>query len=329
MSLITAYDAALFDLDGVVYLGPQAVPGAAEAIATLREQGVRVGFVTNNAARAPQTVADHLTELGVEARVEDVVTSAQAIARLMASELPEGAPVLVTGTRALREEIMAVGLAVVNSSADHPAAVVQGYDPEMTLPRLEDACHAIQNGARWYVSNTDSTRPTDKGLVPGAGALMGVVRTAVTAEPTIAGKPYAPLMEETIIRLGAQRPLFVGDRIDTDIMGAVGVGMDSLLVLTGAHGKRDLVDAPANGRPTHLGYDLAALQKPPRVVEFPDAHTAACNGASARVEGGEVALDQVPADRDGQLDALWCVANLVWRTKADAGVALDRLDALR
>lgn len=329
MTLISQYDAALFDLDGVVYLGPEVIPGAAESIAGLRSAGVRVGFVTNNAARAPQTVADHLTELGVEARVDDVVTSAQAIARLMAKELPEGAPVLVCGTAALRAEITAVGLAVVNSAADAPSAVVQGYDPSMTLPRLEDACHAIQAGAKWYVSNTDSTRPTDKGLVPGAGALMNVVKVAVDAEPTIAGKPHAPLMEETVLRLKAERPLFVGDRIDTDIMGAVGVGMDSLFVFTGAHGKRDVVTAGPEGRPTHIGYDLGSLHQPARRVSFSGQHSAEVNGVVARVEDGEVVLDSdVPGDREAQLDALWAVAQLVWRTKANANSVLERLDQL-
>lgn len=327
MTLIDDYDAALFDLDGVVYLGPEPVPGAAESIAALRQSGVRVGFVTNNAARSPEKVAQHLAELGVPAEVEDVVTSAQAIARLMAEQLPAGAPVLVVGTDALADEVAARGLTIVASAADSPAAVVQGYDPQMTIPRLEQACFAIQRGAAWYVSNTDATRPTDKGLVPGAGALMGVVATAVDVEPQIAGKPHAPLMEETVRRLGARRPLFVGDRLDTDILGAVGVGMDSLLVLTGAHGKRDLLEAPETSRPTHIGYDLASLHSPARQVRL-DADAATCGQARVRVEGPAAVIEQLGAGREAQVDALWALARLCWSHRVDGAAALDQLAEL-
>ncbi|MGA4668181.1 HAD-IIA family hydrolase [Propionibacteriaceae bacterium Y1923] len=325
MSLIDSYDAGLFDLDGVVYLGPEVIPGAAESISELRRRNIRVGFVTNNAARTPATVAEHLTELGVEADEADVVASSQAVARLMAAELPAGAPVLVVGTRALAEQVTAVGLAVVNSSADNPAAVVQGYDPNMTWPRLEDAGHAIQHGARWFVSNTDQNRPTNKGLVPGAGPMVDVVRSAVDVEPTIAGKPYPPLMQETVIRLGAERPLFVGDRIDTDIMGAVGVGIDSLFVFTGAHGKQDLLTAGPDGRPTHIGHDLAAMLAPAREATVSEGQ-AVVGQATARVVNGVVNLDGVPADREGQLDALWAVLQLVWQQEADGQAAVDQLD---
>ncbi|MGA4507707.1 HAD-IIA family hydrolase [Propionibacteriaceae bacterium G1746] len=328
MSLIDTYDAALFDLDGVVYLGPEVIPGAAESIAELRRRQVRVGFVTNNAARAPITVAEHLTELGVEASADDVVASSQAVARLMASQLPVGSPVLVVGTRALAEQVTAVGLAVVNSSADNPVAVVQGYDPQMTWPRLDDACYAIQAGATWYVTNTDATRPTNKGLVPGAGSMMDVVASAVDVTPTIAGKPYAPLMEETVLRLKASHPLFVGDRIDTDIMGAVGVGMDSLFVFTGAHGKQDLLDAPENGRPTHLGHDLHALIEPARTAEVTVAGVTVA-GVTATINNGVVQLDHVPADRAGQYDALWAVLLLVWHQDADGQAAVDQLTQVK
>lgn len=328
MTLISNYDAALFDLDGVVYLGPEVVPGAAESISQLREQGVRVGFVTNNAARTPQQVADHLTELGVEASADDVVTSAQAVARLMANELPAGSPVLVCGSRALASEVTAVGLAVVNSSADAPVAVVQGYDPTLNWADFDDACYAIHQGAQWFVSNTDANRPTNKGLVPGAGAMMKVVGSAVDAEPSIAGKPYAPLMHETITRLQAERPLFVGDRIDTDIMGAVGVGMDSLFVFTGAHGKADLLAADESGRPTHLSYDLAGLHAAARQAEVSEGR-ATCHDQVAVVRDGQVQLDQVPTDRDAQLDALWATLQLVWHQGADGTAAAQSLDQLQ
>lgn len=324
LALVDSYDAALFDLDGVVYLGPAPVEGAAEGIAALRDRGVHVGFVTNNAARRPEHVAEHLRDLGVVCTIDDIVTSAQACARLMANDLPAGATVLVVGTPALAAEIEAVGLVPVASFQEAPAAVVQGYDPTMTQPRLDDACFAIQRGARWYATNTDATRPTDMGLVPGAGSQIQAVRNAVTVDPIVAGKPFTPLMHETVRRLRAGHPVFVGDRIDTDIMGAVAVGMDSLFVFTGAHGKADLARADATGRPTHLGWDLRALLDPPRPVSR-SAASAGCGDAVARIEQGQVVLDVVPLERPGQLDALRACLHLVWEDGADGMRALDAL----
>ncbi|WP_022909927.1 HAD-IIA family hydrolase [Aestuariimicrobium kwangyangense] len=324
--LIDDYDAALFDLDGVVYLGPQPVEGASEGIAALRERGVHVGFVTNNAARTPQHVVDHLVQLGIPADVADVVTSAQAVARLMADELPEGSLVLVTGTAALAAELTAVGLTTTQNWRDEPVAVVQGYDPDMTQARLDGACFAIQRGARWYASNTDATRPTDQGLVPGAGSQVASVRVAVEIDPVVAGKPCAPLMHETVTRLGAGRPIFVGDRLDTDIEGANGVDMESLFVFTGAHGKADLAGADVHHRPTHIGHDLRALLAPARTLTT-GSDSATCGHITARVTNGRVHLDQPGTTPDEQLDALWAVLALVWEG-ADGTEALAALDLI-
>lgn len=325
--LVDAYEAALFDLDGVVYLGPAPVEGAPEGIAALRELGVQVGFVTNNAARPPQVVVDQLTGLGVEAHLSDVVTSAQAGARQLAEALEPGSRVLVVGTQALADEVEAAGMVPVWSREDRPSAVIQGYDPQLTWPRIDDACHAIQAGARWFATNTDSTRPTDVGLVPGAGAQIAAVRVAVTQEPTVAGKPCTPLMEETMRRMGTRQAIFVGDRLDTDVQGAVAVGMDSLFVFTGAHGKQDLLQAPEDQRPTTIGHDLRSLLEPARRATL-DGEEARCRDQQALIVDGRIHLDQVPTGREEQLDALWAVLQLAWDTGADAGV-LDRLDQVQ
>lgn len=299
--LIDAYDAALFDLDGVVYLGPAAVPGAAEGIAELRDRGVRVGFVTNNAARSPHAVVDHLSRLGIGAAVADVVTSAQAGARLLAELVEPGALVLVVGTAALAAEVRAVGLVPTSSVQQVPAAVIQGYHPELPWELIDQAAYAIQQGARWVATNTDSTRPTDRGLVPGAGAQIGALRNAVAVEPVIAGKPFSPLLRETVRRLQARRPIFVGDRIDTDIDGATRVDMDSLMVFTGAHGKRDVV--AAINRPTHLGWDLRALTQPAPPIEV-GGTIACCGGVEVRRSGHAFTAAEKLTDRARQLDAL-------------------------
>lgn len=326
--LVELYDCALFDLDGVLYLGPSAVPGASEAVQGLRRRQVRVGYVTNNAARTPDQVAAHLVELGIPARVEDVVTSAQAGARMLADQLPAKSKVLVVGTGALAAEVEKVGLEPVWSSSEMPAAVIQGYDPQMTWPRLDDACYAIQAGAKWFATNTDSNRPTDRGRVPGAGAQVGAVATSVDVNPMVAGKPFRPLLDETIARLKARTPIFVGDRIDTDIMGANEVGIDSLFVFTGTHGKYDLASAPREGQPTWIGQDAGSLLLEKREAVL-GRGMATCRAQRAIVVNGQVRLDQVPADLEGQLDALWAVLNLLWTNPGFETETLEELNLVQ
>lgn len=306
--LIDAYDAALFDLDGVVYLGPLAIDGVPEALSDLRASGIKVAFVTNNAGRSVATVVEHLRSLGIECHSDDVVTSAQAITQVMARHLPPAAPVLVCGAQSLADEVLAAGLTPVPDYTCKPVAVVQGYDPAMTWPRLDDACFAIQHGARWYVSNTDLTRPTHLGLVPGAGAQVNAVAQAVDADPTIAGKPYPPLLEATVERIGAKLPLFVGDRLDTDIEGAINVGMDSFFVFTGAHGLRDLLRAQPAQRPTAIGYDVADLAQPARQCS-PDF---SCGAARVLILENEAQLTGPMDTRDQQLDAAWALCQAAW-----------------
>ena len=171
-ALIDGHDAALFDLDGVVYLGPHPVPAAPDTIAELRRRGVKVGFVTNNAARSAEVVAQHLTDIGIPTEASDVVTSAQAITDLAAEQLSAGAKVLIIGTESLRVEARSRGLVTVESAQDDPVAVIQGYDPHIDWSLLEEAGFALQAGAKWYAANPDITRPTDRGIVPGIGAQL-------------------------------------------------------------------------------------------------------------------------------------------------------------
>lgn len=325
-ALVDAYDSALFDLDGVVYLGPVAVPGAVDGLAALRERGVRTGFVTNNAARTPDAVAEHLVELGITCSGSDVVTSAQAGAQLVADRFGPGSKVLVVGGDAVFRALDEVGLVGVRSTDDEPVAVLQGYAFDLTWEQLNEAAIAIQHGAHWVATNTDSTRPTDRGIVPGNGAAVAAVRTAVDVDPEVAGKPYRPLMDETITRLDAQRAIFVGDRFDTDIAGAVTVGLDSLFVLSGAHGVPELLAADADDRPTHLGATLAALLEEPRTAEV-DGDRVVCRSMTAVVADGTVTLESPPRGESESLDALWAVVHLVWAA-ADDGRTLDPSPAI-
>jgi glycerol 3-phosphatase-2 len=321
-ALVDAYDGVLFDLDGVVYLGPVAVPGAPPAIAALRERQVPVGFVTNNAARTPEAVAAHLTELGIPAGTSDVVTSAQAGAQLLRRDLPAGAKVLAVGGDGVRQALAEVGLTGVGSADDEPVAVLQGYGVDLTWQDLIEATVAIHHGARWVATNDDPTRPTDRGLVPGNGAAVAAVRVAVPIDPEVAGKPYRPLLDVTVARLGASRPLFVGDRLDTDIAGAVNAGLDGMLVLTGSHGAADLLTAPKGSRPTHLGYDVGALLRPALEVELTH-DSARCGSVTARVVDSALVLDgEAPAGVADRVAATWAAAHLAWQAQ-DAGHPLD------
>ncbi len=327
--LIDSYDAAFFDLDGVIYLGPLAVDGATGALEELQRRGTRVMFVTNNAARAAQVVIDQLQGLGFHADDHNVLTSAQVAVVHIAEELPPGSKVLVSGSASLAELVAQAGLVPVQTAAEQPVAVVQGYDPAMTWPRLDEAALAIQAGARWYATNDDASRPTERGLVPGAGGAIAVVAGTVGGQPTIFGKPFRPMLAEAVRRTGAVRPIFVGDRIDTDIVGAANAGIDSLLVFTGAHGKRELVACLPGERPTHIGADVRALLQPARSVEL-SADAAVCRGQTASREGGSVRLSPAPADLEGQLDALWALAHLAWAHPGlDCTQALAALDLVR
>src|SRR5918997_2615610 len=210
-AVIDSYDAALFDLDGVIYLGPVAVPGAPEGIAALRSRGTRIGFVTNNAARPPAQVAAHLVELGIPATGRDVVTSAQAGAHLVLNRFGPGARVLVVGGEGVATALAELGLVAVWSADDQPVAVLQGYGFELTWQQLNEAAVAIQRGAHWVATNTDTTRPTDRGLVPGNGAAVAAVAMAGEATPGGGGQPFRPPLDDTVTRIGARRPVFVGD----------------------------------------------------------------------------------------------------------------------
>jgi HAD superfamily hydrolase (TIGR01450 family) len=320
--LIDAYDAVGFDLDGVIYRGPNAVPGAAEAVAELRRGGLPLGFVTNNAQRSPAAVADHLNRLGIDATPADIVTSAQATARLMAVDLPAAAEVLVLGTEALAAELRTVGLTPVFHRSGRTAAIVVGFNPELRWEDFNQGCYAVEAGARWYACNDDQTRPTQEGIAIGMGGLLAAMTRALPGlTPTMAGKPHRPLLDETIRRLRATRLLFVGDRLDTDIEGAWRAGLDSLFVLSGSHGAGDLAAAGPEWRPTWLGWDVRALVEPARQAST-DKSVSRCGSATARVLDGVVSLDVPPTDPAGQLDALRAALPLLWDA-ADHGVALD------
>ncbi|THA27100.1 HAD family hydrolase [Streptomyces sp. RKND-216] len=329
-ALSQAYDTALLDLDGVVYAGGAAVPHAVEALDAARRNGMRQAFVTNNAARTPQIVADHLTGLGVPAAADEVITSAQAVARLVAEQLPPGSRVLCVGGEGLRVALTERGLKTVESADDDPAAVVQGYGgPELAWGRLAEAALAVGRGAAWYASNTDLTIPSGRGIAPGNGAAVEVVRIATrwmrdAPEPQVAGKPRPPMHRETILRTGAVRPLVVGDRLDTDIEGAHAGGVDALLVMTGVTDGAQLLAAPPPHRPSYVAADLRGLLAPHPGTSGDPVTGFRCGSWRARAAEGVLALE----GGGDPVDGLRALCGAAWAAGGDGGCDLDSAKAL-
>ncbi|MFJ8548324.1 HAD hydrolase-like protein [Streptomyces sp. NPDC093676] len=332
--LNAAYDTALLDLDGVVYAGGNAIAHAVESLDTARAGGMHLAYVTNNALRTPDAVAGHLTELGIPTKAPDVITSAQAVARLIGEQLPAGSPVLVVGGEGLRVALRERGLEPVESADDDPAAVVQGYGgPDLPWGRFAEACYAVARGLPWFASNTDLTIPSARGIAPGNGAAVEVVRIATGAEPQVAGKPLPPMHRETILRTGAERPLVVGDRLDTDIEGAFNGGVDSLLVLTGVTDGAQLLAAPPQHRPTYVDADLRGLLTgQPEVLAVDGGFR--CGGwtaTDASSAAGE-ASGSLRLEGEGEtLDGLRALCAAAWTAagegvcRLDGGKALARL----
>jgi glycerol-1-phosphatase len=260
--LLDQFDAAFFDLDGTLFRGGTALPGAPDEVAEVARRGVAVGYLTNNGSRSADEVVAHLRELGFAATPEEVVTSGQAAVRMLADRLPAGAPVLVVGTASLAGEVTGAGLTVV-SRAGQAEAVVQGHSPDTGWRNLAEACLAIRAGALWVACNIDATLPDERGVLPGNGAMVAALRHASGRAPLVAGKPESALFDEAVRRTGSTRPLVVGDRLDTDIAGANAVRMPSLLVLTGVTDASTLLEADEASRPHYLGAGLDALRVAP------------------------------------------------------------------
>ncbi len=259
MTLAQQYDALLLDLDGTVYLGGKVIPHVVEGIAAAGRAGSRAMYVTNNASRSPADVAGSLAHMGVPARAADVLTSPEVAAQLLIERNAPGERVLVVGSEFLADSVHAVGFRPTRLVEDNPVAVVQGHSPDTGWRILAEACIALRSGADWVACNVDSTLPTERGLLPGNGAMVQALRTATGLEPRVAGKPNRPLLDEAVRRAAAQQPLVIGDRLDTDIEAGVSAGLPSLLVLSGVSTPADVLAAPVSRRPTLLAFDLRGL----------------------------------------------------------------------
>jgi HAD superfamily hydrolase (TIGR01450 family) len=283
---------------------------------------MRLAFVTNNAARTPDAVAARLRELGIPAEPTEVITSSQAAAHYLAERLPARSRVLVVGTEGLIAALRERDLVPVFSADDEPVAVVQGYSPDTNWRMLAEGAVAIERGVLWVATNVDATLPSARGPLPGNGSLVAALRHATGAIPVVTGKPEPTMHRETVQRSAAQRPIVVGDRLDTDIEGARAVGCPSLLVLTGVTTPTRLLEAPEQLRPDYISADLGGLLIPlpePTV----DAAGARCGGWSATRTGRTHTLhaavpgaDRSPAD---ELDALRALCAAAWTAESQGG----------
>lgn len=319
-ALVEAHDLVMFDLDGVVYVGGEAIDGVPEAIDRVRESGRHVAFVTNNASRTPDQVAERLTKVGVSAAAGDVVTSAQAAARLLVEEHGAGARVLMLGGEGLRVALLEAGLEPVEDP-EGVVAVASGYGPDVRWRDIMRVSTLVRDGLPYVASNTDLTIPTPYGLAPGHGVLVRTITGFAGVEATVAGKPERPLMEETVLRVGGDRPLMVGDRLDTDIEGAHAIDAPSLLVLTGVTWLEELAAAPPRLRPTYISPTLAGLFEPQPVPSV-SGTAVTLGGWTASVEDGRLTVEGEGSDADW-----WRVAaTACWRHLDEAGQPADVSD---
>lgn len=318
-------DLVLADLDGVIYRGAEAIPHAVESI-NLASASRRIGYITNNASRTPQSVAEQLEAFGLHVTAEDVVTSPQAAVRLLSGLVPAGSLIFVVGGEGLRVELANAGFAVTESADDNPAAVIQGFSQDVGWRHLAEASYALQargSDIPWVATNTDWTLPTARGTAPGNGTLVSAVHLAVGRLPVFAGKPEVAIFEEALRRFGGATPLFLGDRLDTDILGSNRAGIDSVLVLTGIDQAKQVLAADPNSRPTYILDDLRGLHEP-----YPLVHDETMADGSRMVTVGDAVVrmaDHVVsvANRgERRIDVLRAGAAAIW----GSGLAIYGLD---
>jgi HAD superfamily hydrolase (TIGR01450 family) len=304
------HDLLLADLDGVVYEGTAAIKSAVETLSVIASLNIPVGYVTNNSSRKPETIVQQLIELGLNAKPEDIISSGQTAVELLQTKLSAGAKVLVVGGEGLRARVSAGGFQIVSSSDDKPEAVVQGFAPDVSWRDLAEAAYSIQNGAIWVATNNDWTLPQEKGLAPGNGTLVGAVHTAVGQLPIVAGKPEPAIFQTALNLYKPESPVFVGDRMDTDILGANRAGIKSVLVLTGVSTRKDVLAAKPEERPSYI---IASLDELLEKYQEPKQTKRgwSCGKASVELLGDKVLVTE---GNPQSIEALRAACMVIWNS---------------
>jgi HAD superfamily hydrolase (TIGR01450 family) len=322
--LTDRFDVALTDLDGVLFRGNEPVPYAAEGVAAARKAGMRFVFVTNNASRQPKLAASKLESVRIPAVREDVVTAAEDGVRLMAEHIEPGSKVLVVGGNGLADAVMRAGFKLVAGAVERPAAVIQGWSPTLAWRDLEEAAYAIESGSAYFATNLDKNLPTEFGFAPGNGAMVQAVVVTTGVRPLAAGKPHASIFHMAAERVAARRPLVVGDRLDTDLAGAINAGYPGMMVLTGVNSAADVFMAHPEERPRLIAAALRALSQP-HLAPVADSAYWVCGQARAWVDGNRLMVEEPPrAPGEGpSVEAVRAGAAAAW-TATDGGVVLER-----
>ncbi len=266
-ALIDNFDGLFLDLDGVCYLGAKLAPNADTALAAAKERGAKAFYITNNSSRTPVVIAEHLTRIGIPTQPETVVNSALAAVAEFKADIPAGAKVLAVGGIGIKEALANAGYEVVTSADDQPVAVLQGLSEDVGWAQLSEAVIAIKAGAQHFATNLDGTLPKERGEMIGNGSLVAAVTNATQLPVRASGKPYPFIYHYAAEISGLTHPLAVGDRLNTDIAGAVAAGIPSLHVLTGVSQAREVVLASAEEQPTFLAFDMEALNQPYPEIE--------------------------------------------------------------
>jgi 4-nitrophenyl phosphatase len=233
----------LVDLDGVIYRGSAALPAAPEFVMWLRHRQIEFRLVTNNATLTVQQYRAKLEAMGIAVEAEEIFTSSLATARYLQEQGQRGRSAYVIGEEGLRQALLDAGIRIVE---DGPDWVIVGLDRDLTYGKLATAALAISAGARFLGTNPDTSFPSERGLVPGAGAILAALTATTGVRPVVVGKPQPLMLRLAMTSMGgtAEDSAMLGDRLDTDIAGAAAVGMPSILVLTGVSTRAELSASP-------------------------------------------------------------------------------------
>lgn len=242
----------IFDIDGTVARGRQVLPGVLDTLAELHRRNVRFAFFTNDNAKTIGTWIERLGDMGIDARADEIVTSAVVAAEVMV-ELHPTSRILGVGDAGLTEALETRNLTLVGYDSDEPVDVVMmGRDSQFDARRLEAVCRAIWNGAEFFATNYDPRLPVDGGFIPGTGAMVKAVAYATGREPVVTGKPsaWSGRMAMRLIGVAPENGVVVGDQLATDIAMGRNAGMQTVLVLTGTDGTEDVENLPIDERPS-------------------------------------------------------------------------------
>lgn len=300
-ALVEIYDAAVLDLDGVCFEGKNPIPHASEALNEAANEGLKLAYATNNASRSAEEIAEKLRGFNIPVDPDHVRTAAMEGVQLLQDEVEPGSTVLVVGTESLANLVTTAGFTVVREATGPVDAVIQGYGPEVGWAELSEAAYAINNGARYYATNLDTTLPTERGLALGNGSLVSAVIRATGKRPAATGKPNPEIMVRAAATVEGERPLGVGDRLGTDTAAAIAARMPALHVLTGVSSAADVVGAKRGERPSYLALDLRGLLEPhPQPKHHRDGTwTAGVSQPVKFTRWGHMVVDDVELRPDG------------------------------